>query len=68
MMTMPEIDQKQRDLMHMGLCPFCEQQIKGWKAPFGSFAPEAWATLREHNIDPSTGHRESCAYKEIRLG
>lgn len=66
-MSIPELTQHQRDLMTMGLCPFCEQRIRRWKVPLGSFAPEAWATLREHGIDPSTGHKQSCPHKTIRL-
>jgi len=67
MSKIPELTQHQRDLMQMGVCPFCEAPIKNWKAPVGSFAPEMWATLRERGIDPGNGHREDCQYKKIRL-
>lgn len=64
---MEKLTQHQRDLMQMGLCPFCERNIKGWKPMFGSFAPEWWATQREKGVSPATGHKESCPYKEISL-
>jgi len=67
MTKFPELTEHQRDLIAMGLCPFCEKPVKGWKTPFGAFAPEAWATLREQGIDPSNGHHESCLHKHIRL-
>ena len=67
-MSVPELTQHQRDLMSMGLCPFCEKKIKGWKPPpAGSFAPEAYATLREYGLDPSTGHAAGCAHKSVTL-
>lgn len=66
-MSIPELTDHQRDLMNMGMCPFCEKQIKGWKPVFGSFAPEWWATMREKGIDPATGHLESCQHKNISL-
>jgi len=43
-----------------GKCPSCGRLVKDWKSPTGAFAPEAWATLREHGIDPSTGHLKTC--------
>jgi hypothetical protein len=67
LMAIPELTQHQRDLMAMGLCPFCERQIRGWEAPVGSFAPEARATLRDHGVDPRTGHRADCPHKDVRL-
>lgn len=66
-MTIEPLTDHQRDLMHMGLCPFCERQIKGWQPVFGAFAPEWYATQREHGIDPSTGHAGTCRHKEVRL-
>ena len=63
----PELTDHQRDLLNMGLCPFCERKIRGFRSPEGSFAPEAWAELREHGIDPSSGHKETCAHKKISL-
>lgn len=66
-MSIPELTQHQRDTMTMGMCPFCTAQIKGYRAPEGSFAPEAWATLREHGRDPATGHYADCKHKEVRL-
>ena len=66
-MNIPRLNQHQRDLMEMGLCPFCECNIKGWEPVFGSFAPEWWTTQREKGIDPATGHEATCGYKKIRL-
>jgi hypothetical protein len=66
-MIVPELSEHQRDLMTMGLCPFCEQRIRNWKAPVGCFAPEAWAAIRENGRDPANGHLESCKYKKIKL-
>ena len=65
--TLPELTPHQRDLMLMGMCPFCEERIKNWKPVFGSFAPEWWATIREVGRDPNTGHKLNCKYKNIRL-
>jgi hypothetical protein len=59
--------QAQRDLALLGKCPYCEQSVRGWKPVFGAFAPEWWATMREHGIDGANGHRENCAHKDIRL-
>ena len=63
----PQLTEHHRDLMAMGLCPFCEAQIRGYDPPVGSFAPEAWATLRERGIDPASGHRQQCEHKQICL-
>lgn len=62
-----QLAEAKEDVTKFGLCPYCNEQIKGYKPPVGSFAPEAYATLREHGIDPSTGHKESCEHKEIKL-
>jgi hypothetical protein len=67
MSNIPELSQHQRDLMIMGKCPFCERTIKDWKPVVGSFAPEFYATCYDHGIDPSTGHKEDCPYKDIKL-
>lgn len=65
--ALPELSQHQRDLVAMGLCPFCEQRIKNWESVTGFFAPEWWATMDEHGIDGATGHKKSCAYKKVSL-
>lgn len=62
-----QLVEAKHDVTKFGLCPYCNEQIKDYKHPMGSFAPEAYATLREHGIDPSTGHKQSCKHKEIRL-
>ena len=63
----PKLSQHQRDLMAMGLCPFCEKRIKAWKPVFGSFAPEWWATVRESGRDPATGHAKDCPHPAVTL-
>lgn len=63
----PRLTLHQRDLINIGLCPFCERPIKGWKPLTGAFAPEWWATQKEHGIDAASGHTESCPHKKIRL-
>ena len=50
-----------------GYCQECERKIQGWKPMFGGLAPEWWATMREHGIDPSTGHSSSCTNKKLRI-
>lgn len=47
-----------------GRCAECGEKVNGWNAPVGAFAPEAFATLREHGIDPGSGHRLSCSRKK----
>ena len=64
---MKELTQQQRDMLQMGLCPYCEAAIRGFKAPLGPFAPEAFATLREMGIDPSNGHKRECQHKEVSI-
>ena len=58
---------KENNHLLKGECPECGNVIKGWKPVFGSFAPEWWATMREHNIDPATGHSDSCSNKSLKL-
>ena len=55
-------------LVYEGKCPECHQKTRGHKAPQGFFAPEAWATLKEMNIDPASGHKVGCSFtkKEAR--
>jgi Zn finger protein HypA/HybF involved in hydrogenase expression len=50
-----------------GKCAECNQKVRGWSAPSGYFAPEAWATLREGGIDPATGHRQTCSHSKERI-
>jgi hypothetical protein len=61
------LTETQRDLVLLGKCPYCQRSIKAWKAPMGSFAPEAWATLREHGVNPGNGHMQACTHQDIRL-
>ena len=51
------------NLIACGHCPKCERKVVGYVTPFGSFAPEIWATLREHGIDPATGHKQNCEWR-----
>jgi hypothetical protein len=44
-----------------GKCPGCGRETRDYKPVFGSFAPEAWATLREMGVDPQTNHRFDCS-------
>lgn len=48
-------------IVHEGKCPECLQVTRGYTAPSGCLAPEAFATLREAGIDPVTGHRSGCS-------
>lgn len=43
-----------------GRCGQCGELVAGWKPPVGSFAPEAWAALRDRGIDPTSGHKKNC--------
>lgn len=67
MSKLEELTQHQRDLIAMGLCPYCENNIKGWKPVSGMFAPEWYETMREQGVDPSTGHRQDCPNKKVAL-
>jgi hypothetical protein len=50
-------------LVSSGNCPECEQRVRDYQPPLGSFAPEAFAAMREAGIDPCTGHKASCSLK-----
>lgn len=52
--------------MALGICPTCDQSVRGWKSPVGSFAPEAWDELRRAGIDPATGHKDGCKNRNVR--
>jgi len=52
--------EKALGLVSEGRCPECGERTRDFKAPLGLFAPEAFATLRELGIDPTTGHRQTC--------
>ena len=43
-------------------CLGCKRVVRGWKP---LFSPTWWTTMREHGIDPATGHLESCPYSGI---
>lgn len=53
-------------MLAAGYCPECEQKVRGWSTPVGSFAPEAWAALRDQGVDPASGHKESCSWKGLK--
>ena len=61
-----ELTQPECNLLAAGLCPKCERKVRGYQAPCGSFAPEIWATLRERGIDPATGHKANCMWKDYQ--
>lgn len=50
-----------------GRCLSCGELVRDYKAPVGSFAPEAWASLQEAGIDPHTGHRAACRHLKEEL-
>lgn len=56
--------EKALGLVSHGRCPECGQPVRDYVAPVGSFAPEAFATLREQGIDPATGHKVGCRYEQ----
>jgi len=60
--------EKLEEAILSGRCLGCTRVVRDWKAPDGSFAPEAWATLREQGIDPANGHTESCKYNPGNKG
>ena len=43
-------------------CLGCRRVVRGWKP---LFSPTWWTTMREHGIDPASGHLESCRYSGI---
>lgn len=58
----PELQIKRAySLLLNGQCPECEQRVIGYSAPSGSFAPEAYATMREQGINTQNGHRNGCS-------
>lgn len=60
-------EKKLQEAIFSGRCLGCSRQVRDWKAPNGSFAPEEWATLEENGIDPTTGHRKDCKYAQSCL-
>ena len=72
-MSIPKLTEHQRDLITMGLCPFCECPIRGHKVPAAyGFTDEACALLQAAGIDPAdidpkTAHARTCPHKQIRL-
>jgi len=43
-------------------CLWCRRVVGGWKP---LFSLTWWTTMREHGIDPVTGHFESCRYSGV---
>jgi hypothetical protein len=43
-------------------CLWCRRVVGGWKP---LFSLSWWTTMREHRIDPVTGHFESCRYSGV---
>lgn len=48
-----------------GKCPECEKPVRDYKVPTGYFAPEIYATLREHGINPINGHKFGCSLGKV---
>jgi hypothetical protein len=47
-------------LTHMNKrCLWCRRVVRGWTPLFSA---TWWTTMREHGIDPATGHLETCRY------
>lgn len=63
-MKIPELTQHQRDLLAMGLCPFCEAPIQGWDEPK---RPSFLMAYMASGRDPKTGHRTNCPHPEITI-
>lgn len=64
---MPPLNQYQRDLVSMGLCPYCEEVVREW-VPVGNVSsPLRAKTLEEAGIDRMSGHKKDCLYFFIRL-
>lgn len=60
--------EKALGLVTEGKCPECKQYVKGYKSPTGHcLAPELFQTMREHGIDPCTGHKFGCSIPKIKL-
>ena len=53
--------EKALGLVESGKCPECECYVRGYMSPTGAFAPEAYESMRERGINPSTGHRVTCS-------
>lgn len=76
-MTVQEVLEKlqltdaERNLLAGGFCPKCRIAIRGIfsAVPKGIhfMAPEIYETLREHEIDTSSGHKNDCELKGLRL-
>ena len=60
-----ELENSEQASLLRGECPECGRQIRGWRAPTGSFAPEAWETLREEGIHPPSGHKTNCSRSDL---
>jgi len=64
----PKMTQQHRDLMSMGLCPFCERHIRGWRPlHINSGVAQALAAMETNGIDHRTGHALDCDYKRITI-
>jgi len=64
----PQMTQHHRDLMAMGLCPFCERHIRGWRSLcINSGIADVLAALETNGIDYRTGHALDCEYKRIAI-
>ena len=66
-----QLTDSERNLLAGGFCPKCKVAIRGRFDPVPKgmhwFAPEIYETLREHEIDTSSGHKNDCELKGLRL-
>ena len=49
-------------LLAGGYCPWCEEFIRGHEYHVGT-----WSHSKNLGIDPYSGHRESCAHRDVEI-
>ena len=60
----PLLDARQRDLVALGICPFCEEPVRAYSAPSAEGRIDRLLTA---GIDPMTGHDMRCEMPQVRL-
>ena len=58
------LDDRQRDLALLGICPFCEEPIRAYRTPAADGRIDQLLTK---GIDPMTGHDMRCEMPQVRL-
>lgn len=53
--------EKALGLVSDGRCPECGQKTADYKFPFGGFAPEVAASMKERGLDPFSNHKITCS-------